>query len=221
MTASRPATLLLRFHLSQQRPTQSVNLPGARSNPPSSSSSSFFMSFMPPLLSLFNTHCILGALQISRLLLFSLSDTWTRSRERNRTKQTTAGNRRSRSIHLSSVYLSSDRGCSLFHSCFLLLVLFLEDMKLKTSVWRFWFETPYRACEKLLLIMLQKRQYSQHLIKSVLLFCNKLDVMHPFFLLCARRCQLWNLGSRGRFPRCWWCQTSGSISWKWHQKPSE
>lgn len=46
---------------------------------------------------------------------FSLLDTWTKSKEQNRAEQTTAGNRRSPSIHLSNVYLSGDMGYSLFY----------------------------------------------------------------------------------------------------------
>lgn len=98
--------------------------PGSPFNPQSSSSSVASLThFVPPCChSAFSeTTLICSAsweLYKSAGHCFSLSDTWTRSKERSRAELTTAGNRRSHSIHLSYVYLSSDRGCSLFHLCF-------------------------------------------------------------------------------------------------------
>lgn len=116
MTTLRLTTLQLRFHLRQPRWTQSINLPGARSNPPI-----FFVFFIcrrffdsfwtrpPPLLSLsvprdlFNMQCTPRALQVSGGCPTSLCQTPGRGAK-------TAGDRRSRSIHLRSVYLHSDAG---------------------------------------------------------------------------------------------------------------
>lgn len=69
--------------------------PGSTFSPRSSSSSiASLTSSAPPCCLpafLFNMHCILGALQISGAIAFSLSDTWTRSKERNKPQLETGG----------------------------------------------------------------------------------------------------------------------------------
>lgn len=126
-----PATLEPRFRSSQPRWTQSVNLWGAHSTPVFfylfiffHAASSRRSAFPRDLNSWYAVHP--GSSWNRRAICFSLSDTWTRSKERSRSKPTAAGNRRSHSIHLSDVCLSSERGCLLFPLCFLLLVVFLR-----------------------------------------------------------------------------------------------
>jgi len=72
------------------------------------------------------------------------------------------------------------------------------------------------------MLMMAQSFLSVYLVVKCPLQMRIIDLLYiSFLLLCAFRCRLSNLGSRGRCPLCWWCRTSGSISWKWRQKPSE
>lgn len=70
-------------------------------------------------------------------------------------------------------------------------------------------------------IILYKSVFREHHLFNRHYQWKCFTLCHISFFLCALSCPLSNLGSQGKCPLCWWCQTSESISWKLHQRCSK